>query len=85
MGHKPIYLELIKLKKLPGNQAHEKVAVAKLANAQAVQQCPDLSSSASNFQLSILHHCHKIKKNRVSQAKCNARKKNIEMIFYRIL
>jgi hypothetical protein len=42
-------------------------------------------SSASNLQLLILHHCHKIKKNRVSQAKCNARKKNIEMIFYRIL
>jgi hypothetical protein len=75
MGHKPIYLELIKLKKLPGNQAHEKVAVAKLANAQAVQQCPDLSSSASNFQLSILHnllfpHNHQ---SRVSQGKCNAR------------
>jgi hypothetical protein len=55
-------LELIELNKLPGNQAHEKVAVAKLATAQAIQPCPDLSSSASNLQLSILLNCHKIKK-----------------------
>jgi hypothetical protein len=57
-----VILKLIELNKLPGNQAHEKVAVAKLATAQAIQQCPDLLSSASNLQLLILHHCHKIKK-----------------------
>lgn len=34
------------MKELPGNQEHEKEAVAEQANAQAIQQCPNPWSSA---------------------------------------